>query len=139
MMNEVNEAREFVPSFGELADKALEVVKEKLEDFQSLEGVSDEDRPIVEEVARETVEDKVLEVIKELKDEVASIGADTIRNWAKNAHVGVAVAVTAALTPIAGPVVAPIAGEIAGRAAEAAIVAVGDAIFESVDKTVFSN
>lgn len=138
-MNEVNETREIVPSFEELVDKALDVVKENLEDFQSLEGVSDEDRPIVEEVARESIEDKVLEVIKAIKDECASIGADTIRNFAKNAHVGVAVAVTAALTPIAGPVVSPLAGEIAGRAAEAAIVAVGDALLETADKAVFSN
>ena len=154
MMNEVNEAREIVPSFDELADKALEVVKEKLEEIQSVEGISDEDRPIVEELARETVEDKVLEVIKEIKDESFSIGADAVRALAKIAHMGVTATVTLALTPIVGKEAACMAGEISGQAAEAAIiaagdvileaaeaaiVAVGDAILESVDKTVFSN
>ena len=132
-MKEVDESREIPLSFDELADKAFEVVKEKLEDIKNLEELSEEDRPIVEEVAREASEGKVLEAVKTIVNECNPISEEFVKGLATVARGGVTVFVTSALTPIVGTPAAFLAGEVAGRAAEAGILAVGESVRESIE------
>lgn len=131
-MKEVDESREFSLSFDEIADKALEFAKEQFEDIKSLDGVSEEDRPIVEEVAREASESKVLEAVKILLNE-GTISEELVRDLAKAAHGTVAKFVEITLTSVIGAAAASIAGEVAGRATEIAIIATGDFIRETID------
>ena len=132
-MKEVDESRELPLSFDELADKALEIVKEKLEDIKNLENLSEEDRPIVEDVAREASEGKVLQAVKIIVNECNPISEEFVKGLAKVAHGAVTAFVTSALTPIVSIPVASIAGEVAGRAVEAGVLAVGESVRESLE------